>query len=165
MMTTSKYIQLLAATVLMMLWHSTSLQAQWTNDENGQIRSAQLISIVPAASTTGTWHPNNDYKLSIEGNFVAEEVLVEVDGAWPDYVFTSSYELLPLPQVAAFIDKHQHLPGLPSTLEVADTALGLGEAHRLLLEKLEELALYLIQGQERKLALEAEIQRLEQLLK
>lgn len=84
------------------------------------------------------------YKLAVKGNIHAQEVKVDMDG-WADYVFKSDYELFPLSDLKAYIDKNQHLPEMPSEKEIVDKGLSLGEMNKLLTKKVEELTLYLIE--------------------
>ena len=86
-----------------------------------------------------------NYKLAVAGKFIAEEVRVKLKSTWPDYVFKPSYKLLSIAEVKAYIDQNQHLPGMPSAQEVAQDGLNLGEVNKLLVQKVEELTLYLIE--------------------
>lgn len=101
--------------------------------------------------------PNNDYKLAVKGVIRSEEVVVELMTSWPDYVFASDYSLPKLNEVKAFVNKNGHLPGLPSASQVSEEGLGLGDINAKLLEKIEELTLYIIEQEER-------IQKLEEKL-
>lgn len=69
----------------------------------------------------------------------------------PDYVFGADYDLMPLTDLAAFIDANSHLPGVPSAAEVRANGLDLTAMQLTLLEKVEELTLYTLH-QERELA-------------
>jgi len=91
----------------------------------------------------GTADPRN-YKLAVNGNMIATSVTVKLYANWPDYVFKPAYDLLPLSEVRAYIDKNQHLPEMPSEQEVAKDGINLGDMNRLLVKKVEELTLYLI---------------------
>ena len=84
------------------------------------------------------------YKLAVDGKIIAEEVKVKDSGSWPDHVFQAGYDLMPLPEVERYIAEHQHLPGVPSAEEVAADGQSLGETQALLLQKIEELTLYVI---------------------
>jgi hypothetical protein len=84
------------------------------------------------------------YKLAVNGNIRAKEIKVEAD-PWPDYVFAPTYALTPLTELKTYIDRHQHLPGIPSAIEVAKEGINLGEMNLKLLQKVEELTLYLIE--------------------
>jgi hypothetical protein len=76
-------------------------------------------------------------------------------GAIPDYVFDPSYKLLPLNELKTYITTNKHLPNIPSAKEYEERGeLDLGELNRKLLEKVEELTLYILQLEERTKALE-----------
>ena len=85
-------------------------------------------------------------KLSVDGNILAKKVRVSVASTdWPDYVFDSSYNLLSLDAVSSFIKENKHLPEMPSSLTVEKDGHDLGEVQKLLLKKVEELTLYVIE--------------------
>jgi len=90
----------------------------------------------------GTTNPQS--KLAVNGKITCKEVEVTLAG-FPDYVFEKDYHLLPLQEVAAYIEAHGHLPNVPSACEVEENGLGLGEMNKILLEKVEELTLHLIE--------------------
>ncbi len=76
-------------------------------------------------------------------------------GVIPDYVFDPSYKLLPLNELKTYITTNKHLPNIPSAKEYEERGeLDLGELNRKLLEKVEELTLYILQLEERTKALE-----------
>jgi hypothetical protein len=93
----------------------------------------------------GTITPATGYMLSVNGKIISEEVRVELDVNWPDYVFKQDYKLPSLKQVENFIQKNNHLPGIPSAAQVKKEGIELGDMNKRLLEKIEELTLYLIQ--------------------
>jgi hypothetical protein len=82
--------------------------------------------------------------LSVNGNIRSKSIKVELAN-WPDYVFKKDYPLPSLADVKAYIDENQHLPDMPSEAEIAKDGLNLGEMNKLLLKKVEELTLYLIE--------------------
>ena len=88
------------------------------------------------------------YKLTVSGKILCEEVKVELYADWPDYVFQDEYRLTPLHELKAFISDNKHLPNIPKAEVVAKEGLEIGEMNRKLLEKVEELTLYVIQLQE-----------------
>lgn len=88
------------------------------------------------------------YKLTVNGKIICEELKVELYNNWPDYVFASEYDLTPLHELKAFIKENKHLPNIPKADEVAQEGIEVGEMNRKLLEKVEELTLYVIQLQE-----------------
>lgn len=63
---------------------------------------------------------------------------------WADYVFENDYNLMPLPELEKFITTYKHLPEIPTAEEVVKNGLELKEMNALLLKKVEELTLYLI---------------------
>jgi hypothetical protein len=74
---------------------------------------------------------------------------------WPDYVFLPAYNLRPLSEVKTYIDLNGHLPGVPSAKEVESEGLDIAEINKVLLQKIEELTLYILQQEQRIQALEA----------
>lgn len=80
---------------------------------------------------------------------------------WPDYVFTPSYKLTPLSEVEEHISKHGHLENIPSQDQVAEEGIALGEMNAKLLEKIEELTLYLIEQDKKMERMEEKIIALE----
>ena len=89
------------------------------------------------------------YKFAVAGAMVAEAVTVKLQGNWPDYVFSPTYNLLSLVDVKAYIDKNKHLPEMPSEEKVIKDGVNLGEMVRLQTKKIEELTLYLIKQDQR----------------
>ncbi|MCK7556124.1 hypothetical protein MKQ70_14290 [Chitinophaga sedimenti] len=91
----------------------------------------------------GTGNPTE--RLAVKGTVQALKVKVINLANWPDYVFDSTYTLMPLPELESYISQHKHLPSIPSALEVRAQGLDLAGNQAALLEKLEELSLYVIQ--------------------
>jgi hypothetical protein len=89
------------------------------------------------------------YRLYVQDGILTEKVKVAVKNAseWSDYVFTPSYKLTPLAEVARFIEVNKHLPGVPSAAEVVAQGVDVAKMDAKLLEKIEELTLYSIQQQ------------------
>ena len=85
------------------------------------------------------------HKLAVDGSILAEKVKIKNSMYWPDYVFEKEYPLPNLVEVESFISENKHLPEIPSANEIAKNGQDLGEMNRLLLQKVEELTLYLIQ--------------------
>lgn len=101
----------------------------------------------------GTTNPTNT--LSVNGDIRSREVVVETVN-WPDYVFKTNYSLKPLNELEEFIRQHKHLPNIPPAAELENKGLKLGEVQKKMMEKIEELTLYIIQQQK-------EIDRLKQI--
>ncbi|MEL6865907.1 MAG: hypothetical protein AAFP19_15890 [Bacteroidota bacterium] len=101
----------------------------------------------------------SDYMLVVKGKGLLEEVKVRPNNEWPDYVFEAEYELTSLDSLASYIAEEGHLPGMPSAEEVAaEEGIELGEMNRKLLEKVEELTLYILDQEARLKALEAKLE-------
>lgn len=83
-------------------------------------------------------------QLNNDGLLRAREIKVDLD-AWPDYVFKKDYNLMPLTDVKAFIEKNGHLPNVPSALDIKEEGVNLGDAAKTSMEKIEELTLYLLE--------------------
>ena len=81
-------------------------------------------------------------KFNVNGSIRSKEVVVET--GWADYVFDKKYDLKPLAEVEKFIEKNNHLPGIPSAAEIEKNGLQLGDTQRKMMEKIEELTLYMI---------------------
>jgi len=89
-----------------------------------------------------------DYDLAVNGKIRAQEIKVETAN-WPDYVFQEDYKSMPLPELKKFIETYKHLPEIPSTKEVQLSGVSLGEMNKLLVKKIEELTLMLIDQHEK----------------
>ncbi|NJN26969.1 MAG: hypothetical protein HC819_13815 [Cyclobacteriaceae bacterium] len=91
----------------------------------------------------GTTNPSE--MLTVKGTVLAEEVRVTSNIPNSDYVFEPDYALKPLHEVDQFIKENKHLPDIPSAEEFKQNGVGLGEMDNMLLRKVEELTLYVIQ--------------------
>jgi hypothetical protein len=102
-------------------------------------------------------------KLSVNGKIRAHEVKVETAN-WPDYVFEKGYELKNLDEIEKFIEANKHLPEVPSAKEVEKNGIELGEMNKILLKKIEELTLYLIDVKKENRAINEKLLKVEKLL-
>ena len=85
-------------------------------------------------------------KLHVDGNIISEEIKVEnVEPA--DFVFEPNYNLMPLAETEAYIKANRHLPEVPSAAEMKANGLELGKMNMLLLQKIEEITLHMIEQQ------------------
>ncbi|MCY7358723.1 MAG: hypothetical protein LH609_14950 [Rudanella sp.] len=84
---------------------------------------------------------------------------------WSDKVFTQTYQLRPLASVAAYVEQHGHLPGVPSAAEVVREGVDIAKLNATLLEKIEELTLYSIQLEKANQKQQADIDELKRLVK
>lgn len=100
---------------------------------------------------------NPTYKLDINGKIRASEIVVNTTGA--DFVFENSYVLMPLGVLEQSIKKNKHLPGISSASEMKKDGVGLAELNISLLQKTEELTLYIIDLNKRIELLEEVLQK------
>jgi hypothetical protein len=108
------------------------------NFENAVISQSLIIGANRAI-------PSN-YKLAVGGYVIATGIDIKIPQKWPDYVFTKEYGLISLAELEAFIKQHGHLPSVPSAAEMSEKQnYSVAEMDAKLLEKIEELSLYLIQ--------------------
>ena len=85
------------------------------------------------------------YMLRIGGKMICEEVKVKLEGSWPDYVFKSDYKLMPLPQLKSFLALNNHLPKILPAADMEKNGINVGEMQKKMMEKIEELTLYILQ--------------------
>jgi hypothetical protein len=130
-----------------------------------RILTTRDVTVQSGNIAIGTTTIPAGYKLAVNGAAIATSVKVQPHGDWPDFVFKQDYELPALTQVKAYIDKNQHLPDMPSAKEVQANGLDLGEMNRLLLKKVEELTLYLMDEHSKNAEQENRIKALETALK
>lgn len=149
----------------------------WTTADEVLTGTAQLL--VPYRNRLagdvylqdGIWDKNGNvaigttvpgpYKLTVEGSIGARRVKV-MQGSWADFVFQEDYKLPTLAEVEDYIKVNRHLPDVPSAKEVEKEGLDVGEMNKRLLQKVEELTLYLIEMNDRNKELEKRISKLEQ---
>jgi len=97
----------------------------------------------------------NDRQVRIDGTLHVKEVKIETD-VWSDDVFDPGYQLSPLKEVEAYIKENRHLPEVPAAGEVIEKGIDVGEMNVILLKKVEELTLHLIEMEKRIRELEGE---------
>jgi hypothetical protein len=90
----------------------------------------------------GQTNPQN--KLDVNGTIHSKSVIIDLNG-WGDYVFKKDYRLRPLSEIKEYIDQNQHLPEVPSEQEMIKKGLDVSKMNTLLMKKVEELTLYLIE--------------------
>ena len=108
--------------------------------------NVSAMFIAAATGNVGIGTNNPTYKLSVLGNVRCTEAVVET--GWSDYVFDESYKLKSLDEVEKFIQQNKHLPNIPSAAEVEKNGLQLGDTQKRMMEKIEELTLYMIEANE-----------------
>jgi hypothetical protein len=94
------------------------------------------------------------YLLAVDGKIISEELKVQLSGSWPDYVFQDNYDLKSFDHLRSYIKENKHLPNIPAAAEVEKNGIEVGDMQRRMVEKIEELTLYILQLEERLKALE-----------
>lgn len=127
--------------------------------ENGKI----LMGVNAYNSSLASCADCSNYRLFVKDGIKTEKIKVEFANAngWADYVFDDNYKLLPLDEVKKFISLNKHLPEIPSADEVVKNGVELKEMNVLLLKKIEELTLHLIDLSEKLDKQDKKIQQLE----
>jgi len=139
-------------------WAPTELKFYTQSAGTGNSLSAPRMIINAGGNVEiGNAGPAAGYRLSVDGKIACEELRVELSESWPDYVFAKEYHLPSLEAVKYHIETRGHLPGIPSAEEIEKEGLELGEMQRNMMEKIEELTLYIIAQNERIEALETEL--------
>ncbi len=104
----------------------------------------------------GTTNTGTEFKLTVAGGIHAQDVKVTLT-AGSDFVFEDSHRLAPLSEVEAFVKTNKHLPGIAPESEMLQQGLDVGSFQIKLLEKIEELTLYIIAQQKEIEALKAAV--------
>jgi len=110
----------------------------WSQDGTTAYYTAGSVSIGTATPATG-------YELSVDGKIICEQLHVKLSDSWPDYVFADDYELMPLEELKAQIKQNKHLPNIPPAKVMEAEGISVGEMQRKMMEKIEELTLYVIE--------------------
>ena len=129
-------------------------QAYHFQIESDGLKIKQNTSINYQFKTGGDFIVNN-------GTIHSKEVKVSLTpGSGPDYVFEPDYKLLSLEEIKNYIDQHKHLPEVPSAKEMETNGVNVSEMNMLLLKKIEELTLHVIELKKRDEAQQREIEGL-----
>lgn len=129
------------------------------NNADGDTRAFQVLVDSPDARGIVLANAEGDvFRVNGDGEVWATGIFVELaeNFDFPDYVFDRDYKLMRIEELEAYIKEHLRLPNMPSAEEVKETGVDLGEMNRLLVEKVEELTLYIIELNKRIDALETQ---------
>jgi len=154
------------------------LKDKWLSNDGGNegIKIDNDGRVLVACETSAGKAATADVKVAVHGTIAAEKIIVVAnvttstnakDGeitseaaskettrkSWPDYVFDNNYQMMSLPETEQFIKANKHLPDVPSRAEVSTDGVNLGEMQHILLKKVEELTLHLIELEKQNRAL------------
>jgi hypothetical protein len=133
----------------------------YTNDPQSRVHivaGTNTASVLIGAYNTT---PAVGYMLNVGGKIICEEVRVQLTTAWPDYVFEPEYKRISLTDLEATVKTQKHLPGIPSAKEVSsEGGVSVGDFQKKLLEKMEELYLYMFELNNENKALRKQVEEL-----
>jgi hypothetical protein len=118
-------------------------------DVNGNIFSSGKIAIGTNDITKIGTH-----SLAVNGSALFTKAVVKLTTNWPDYVFSNEYKLPTIKELENYILENRHLPEVPVAAEVEKNGIDLGANQALLLKKIEELTLIIINQDKRILSME-----------
>jgi len=121
---------------------SQTANSLFIGENNGKIQIDGMQVAIGAISNAAP-----AYKLTVTGKVICEEVKVKLSGAWPDYVFDGTHQLMPIDKLSQFIQTNKHLPNIPAAAVIEKEGLELGDMQKKMMEKIEELTLYIIELQ------------------
>ncbi len=118
-----------------------------TTSSSGAVNYRLFLQDVTGNIGIGTNDPK--YKLDVCGTIRAKEVKVNLNGTCPDYVFEPNYELMSFEELREYLENNKHLPGIPSASETEENGINLSEMNMMLLQKMEEMTLYILELEKR----------------
>jgi hypothetical protein len=113
------------------------------------------------AGNVGIGTPNPTEKLTVNGTIYGKEIKVDLLVPGPDYVFEKDYDLPTLTEIKSYIDQHKHLPEVPSAKDMEANGINVGEMNMILLKKVEELTLYMVEANKKIDDLNTALQKLQ----
>lgn len=90
-------------------------------------------------------HPHANSIFQFDGKVACKELVVVDPAKWSDFVFKNNYRLMPLNQLEQYYKTFNHLPGVPSEAQVKKDGINIAEMDAVLLQKIEELTLYVVE--------------------
>ena len=108
-----------------------------------------VLFIQDCTGNIGIGTPRPTAKLTVNGDIIAKELIItkspeEYGLDWPDFVFSKDYDLISLKDLENFINTYNHLPDVPSAKDIDTNGMDVMEMNTILLQKVEELSLYII---------------------
>jgi len=140
---------------------SNNLNIGFDNNEiqarNNGVVSRLVLQNSGGAIQVGSAVTPTGYAISINGRAICEELKIQASSNWPDYVFEKNYSLKSLDELRSYINQNKHLPNIPSAETIEKNGIEVGDMQKRIMEKIEELTLYILQLQEQNNQLEKEM--------
>ncbi|HAR62556.1 MAG TPA: hypothetical protein DCS13_03745 [Candidatus Margulisbacteria bacterium] len=126
----------------------TDIRFYTHSDDAVTVASFNEVMRIKGNGKVGIGLTDPQYTLTVSGNVAARNFITS-QAVWADYVFGKSYALMSLDKLESYIQEHKHLPDVPSETEVLKNGVNISDMQKTLLQKVEELTLYVIkQGKE-----------------
>ena len=135
------------------------------NDPKLRIKDGNVFAYGKLAIGETNMTKIGSHSLAVNGPAIFTKAYVKLNTNWPDYVFEDKYGLLSLASLEKYIKENKHLPGVPTATEVLKEGIDLGTNQTILLQKVEELTLYIIEQNKRIEALEKQNSQIKKLEK
>ena len=107
----------------------------------------RIMSFTTGKVGIGCENTVEGYALAVKGGLISTRVTVRIFDNWPDFVFAPGHTMMSLYELEEYIGLNHHLPEVPSAEEVSEQGIDLGEMNAILLQKVEELTLHVIELQ------------------
>jgi hypothetical protein len=145
--------------ILILLLFFTSISVSFCQTKADSVM--YLSPYVVVGSKSAAIQLNGTYGMYVPKGILTEKVRVAIKNSagWADYVFDKDYHLKPLSEVASFVRVNKHLPDVPTTEEVKAQGIDLAETQKILLQKIEEMTLYIIEQDKRIKTLEMVVRK------
>lgn len=125
------------------------VETDYNGDYNYAFKTIINRDFTKAMAVIDSRNGEETFRLYGNGNLYTTRVFVR-NTPFPDYVFNKDYKLMSLSELEEYINQNNKLPKMPRADEVEKNGADIGEINRLLVEKIEELTLYLLE-QEKKI--------------
>jgi hypothetical protein len=133
-------------------WGNTGV-GTYTPNAKFHVNGTQLIGNNNARIAAG-------YELSVDGEIMCENLVMQNSTTWPDYVFDDNYPLMSISDLEQSIRKNKHLPNIPSAAAIEKNGINMAQITKAYMEKIEELTLYIIELNKKNNALAEQVQEL-----
>lgn len=152
-------------TKIMEVKNTATSRSPFTLYADGQLEIDNGTAKIFHLGTNGMLSINNGttetFRVEANGLTRARKIKVDAD-VWADYVFEPGYKLMPLSDVESFLKEHKHLPSIPSEKVMLEEGIDLAEMNVKMMEKIEELTLYLIEQNKELEKVKAELETIKQ---